>query len=46
MYATVQQTRDEILVIFWGQDKVMFPRAERVRAQLLAGTSDATHEID
>jgi len=21
---------DEILVIFWGQDKVMFPRAERV----------------
>src|SRR6218665_1334316 len=23
---------DEILVIFWGQDKVMFPRAERVLA--------------
>ena|SRR6218665_8384 len=29
---TIQHPRDEILVIFWGQDKVMFPRAERVLA--------------
>jgi len=29
---TIQHPRDEILVIFWGQDKVMFPKAEGVLA--------------
>jgi len=30
---TIQQPRDDILVIFCGQDKVTFPRAERVLAE-------------
>jgi len=28
----IQHPKDEILVIFWGQDKVMFLRRERVLA--------------
>jgi len=41
---TIQHPGDEILVIFWGQDKVMFPRAERVLA-LSGWREQATQDV-
>jgi len=43
---TIQQPRDEILVIFWGKDKVMFPRAEGVGLLALNGWREqATQDV-
>ena len=42
-YATVQHPRNEILVIFWGQNKVMFSVAERVAyLRLMVGGNKGT----
>src|SRR6218665_903021 len=43
---TIQHPRDEIFVIFWRQDKVMFSRAERVGLRALnAWREQATQDV-